>query len=72
MFVITDVWLMQHSRAAAWTRDQLSCIAVEWPPQRGWKWRAIGQTISDEQKARFEKGLRAKRARGAATLDLFG
>jgi hypothetical protein len=72
MFVVTHAWLMQHqSRRDAWTADQLRCIGIEWPPARGWKHRAIGKTISDQQKARFEMAMRAKRARADSTLDMF-
>jgi hypothetical protein len=71
MFVITDAWLMKHSRAAARTRDQFNVLHIPWPPPRGWKWRVIGKTITDQQKARFEMAMRSKQARAEATLDLF-
>jgi hypothetical protein len=71
MFQVTNQWLMQHSRAAAWTRDQFYALNIPWPPPRGWKWRVIGTTITDDQRARFERALRSKAARGAETLDLF-
>jgi hypothetical protein len=71
MFVITDCWLMEHSRAAAWTRDQFAVLNIPWPPPRGWKWRIIGKTITDDARARFERAMRAKQARAEATLDLF-
>jgi hypothetical protein len=75
MFAISDQWLREHSRAEAWTADQLRCIGIEWPPTRGWKRRVIRRTITDQQKARFEQAMRAKAARQAtadsATLDLF-
>lgn len=71
MFAISDAWLMQHSKAAAWTRDQLSCIGVEWPPPRGWKRRVIGKTISDDSRRRFERAMRSRQARWEATQDMF-
>ena len=72
MFTITEAWLIEHrSLRGAWTADQLAAIGVAWPPARGWKHRVIGKAISDEARARFERVLRAKAARGAETLDLF-
>jgi hypothetical protein len=73
MFTVTNAWLMQHqSRRDAWTADQLAAIGISWPPKHGWKHRVIGTTITDQQKARFEQALRARAARGAATVDMFG
>jgi hypothetical protein len=47
-------------------------LNIPWPPQRGWKWKVIGREITDDQRARFERAMRAKQARAAdATLDLF-
>lgn len=72
MFTITHQWLMQHqSRRDAWTADQLAAIGISWPPAHGWKWKVIGREITDDARARFEMAMRAKRARRAATLDLF-
>ena len=71
MLTVSDEWLMRHSRAGAWTADQLQCLNVRWPPPRGWKRDAVGRIITDTQKRRFERAFRSKAAHGAETLDLF-
>ena len=72
MFTVSDEWLMKHSRAGAWTRDQIEALGIPWPPVHGWKQRdAVGRIITDTQKRRFERALRSKAAHGAETLDLF-
>ena len=73
MFTICEAWLIEHqSKAGAWTADQLAAIGVAWPPAHGWKRNAVGRIITDTQKARFERALKARAARADATLDLFG
>jgi hypothetical protein len=63
---------MNHqSKRDGWTADQLRCLGIEWPPARGWKFRVIGKTISDDAKARFEMAMRSRQARASTTLDLF-
>jgi hypothetical protein len=72
MFVVTDAWLRQHSRDGGWTRDQFAALGLPWMPPKGWKWTIINTTITDDQRARFERAMRAKQATAAdATLDLF-
>lgn len=72
MFVVTHQWLMlNQSRRNGWTADQLQAINVPWPPPRGWMHSAIGKTITDQQRTRFEMAMRAKQARADSTLDLF-
>jgi hypothetical protein len=71
VFVVTDKWLREHSRAGSWTADQFSMLNIPWPPQRGWKWKVIGREITDDQRARFERALRSKAARSDSTLDMF-
>jgi hypothetical protein len=71
MFTVSDQWLMKHSRAGAWTRNQFEAIGLSWPPVHGWKRDAVGRIITDTQKRRFEQALRSKAARCDSTMDLF-
>jgi hypothetical protein len=71
MFVVTDAWLMRHSRAGAWTRDQFAVLHLPWMPPRNWKSTVIGREISHDAKTRFEQALRSRHVRAAASLDLF-
>jgi hypothetical protein len=72
MFTITREWIDEHRTArGGWSADQCVALGIAWPLQSGWKRRLIGKVITDEAKARFEMGLRARQARAAATLDLF-
>ena len=54
-----------------WAKDQCEAIGVAWPPVQGWRRTAVGRQISDEARAQFELGLRAKQIRVEASLDLF-
>jgi hypothetical protein len=52
--VITDEFLEQNkTERGGWTKAQLAILGVAWPPARGWKWTAIGKTISDDDARRF-------------------
>jgi hypothetical protein len=43
----------KRSGNGAWTKQQLALIGVQWPPQKGWKQKVIGNKISDADAARF-------------------
>lgn len=54
-FVITASWIEAHrTQAGGWKRHQLAQIGVPWPPQKGWKDRAVGRVISAEARRVFE------------------
>jgi hypothetical protein len=53
------------------TRDQFEALSLRWMPAKGWKWKVIGTTITDDQRARFERSMRAKQPRLGATMYLF-
>jgi len=54
--VITREWLEAHAtRGCGWTKAQLDCIGVGWPPLRGWRYRMTGTQISDWQAREFER-----------------
>ena len=38
-----------------WSKAQLSCLGVEWPPIRGWRSRIEGNLISADSAAEFLK-----------------
>jgi hypothetical protein len=72
MFTITREWIDEHRTArGGWSADQCVALGIAWPLQSGWKKRLIGRQITDEQKARFEMGLRSRQAKRAATVDMF-
>lgn len=72
MFLVTDAWIEAHrSDRGGWTKHQVAQLGVPWPLVAGWKRNAVGRQITDEAKARFELGLRARQARSEATQDLF-
>lgn len=41
------------SGAGGWNQHQLKLIGVDWPPMKGWKNRAVGMEISEEDAALF-------------------
>lgn len=54
--LITDALIEQaRSREGGWSREQLMCIGVEWPPQKGWKKAAVGRSIQPTDADRFLK-----------------
>lgn len=56
MFKITDEWIAQHATngTVGWTAKQLRSIGVKFPPPAGWRRGAVGKTITDEQRSKFE------------------
>lgn len=57
---ITESYLMKNrTNKKSWTRSQFEALGVEWPPNKGWKSRVIGLTISPEQQKIFEAKLSA-------------
>jgi len=36
-----------RSKAGGWSRPQLACLGVAWPPRRGWKRALVGTNIQD-------------------------
>lgn len=54
--VITQGWIAQHATGqAGWTRAQLECLGVDWPPTKGWRSRLINTSISDAKAREFER-----------------
>jgi hypothetical protein len=73
MFRVTEEWVRRYqSGNGGWTRDQLECVGVKWPPREGWIRRIVGTEISDESRQRFERQLDHKAARRQQTGELFG
>lgn len=53
-FVVTREWIDKGmSYRGGWSMAQLAIIGVDWPPQKGWKNRAIGRKISRGDARRF-------------------
>jgi len=69
---ITNAWLVRFSTTGSegWTRKQLACLGVAWPPRRGWKYRLEGREIPDATARAFEReGLRNRREHFLALVD---
>jgi len=54
------------SRNGGWNKEQLEILGVSWPPIKGWKYRIIGQNISDKDAERFLKLRRVFGVNGKA------
>lgn len=66
-FIVTIEWLQQHCIKSGWgytvTLDQARQLGEENHLEPGWLKRAIGKTITIEQKERFEQRLSSKQVR---------
>jgi hypothetical protein len=55
MHTVTFEWITKYqTKNGGYTRNQLALIGVDWPPVSGWKDRAVGLTIPDEDAEMFE------------------
>ncbi|MGH7745246.1 MAG: hypothetical protein ACREQ5_10680 [Candidatus Dormibacteria bacterium] len=77
-FIITMEWLKKHTQSNpyAWclTKDQAWILKEPTSGNSGWRERAVGTTINDEQKLRFEQRLTIQQAKhyspeGGSTLN---
>lgn len=60
-FVITEEWLRANATSGkGWTRRQLEALGITWPPSTGWLQNIIGDSISTEQQAQFERARRGQ------------
>jgi hypothetical protein len=51
---VTREFIMNHrTKRGAWTRDQLACLGISWPPEKGWIKRVEGLMIPDADAERF-------------------
>lgn len=41
------------SQRGGWSKRQLAILGVQWPPQPGWKQRAIGREITQAEAEEF-------------------
>lgn len=53
------------SDSGGWSKAQLACLGISWPPKQGWKSQLIGVSISDESSRRF---LDLKKSTGEITV----
>lgn len=61
-FEVTREWLKKHTKGGkSFTADQARVLGVG--KGKGWKRRAIGTVITEQQKQRFEQGLKWKEAK---------
>jgi len=47
-----------RSLSGGWTKKQLSILGIEWPPQKGWMWRACMKEITAEEYQVFKRSCR--------------
>jgi hypothetical protein len=76
MFIVTSKWLLSNLTKTPHghiiTVDQAKIIGERFPLVAGWIDRAVGKTISEDDKQRFELRLTKKQAkRYGDTLDSF-
>ncbi len=55
----SDLIEAAKSEQGGWTREQLECIGIGWPPPKEWKRQVIGRKID---KASAERFLKLKKA----------
>lgn len=56
--LITKTWLQAYrTEKGGWTKAQLACLDVEWPPRHGWMKRVVGEVLSEEQARVFEASV---------------
>ena len=41
------------SDGGGWSREQLACFGIAWPPQKGWKREVIGRVVDRAVAERF-------------------
>lgn len=61
MFTVTAEWLNQYKTPrGGYLYQQVRAIGVDWPLVSGWKTRAVGTVITDDQRKVFEAGAQGK------------
>lgn len=74
MFEVTEEWLKKYTafigqpygvpkECYVLTKDQALLLNEPWPLTRGWYQRALGKTLTDAERMRFEFRLTKKQAR---------
>jgi len=68
--VITREWIGEHATGnnVGWTRQQLRCLGVSWPPRSGWRRAMAGRVIPDEAAREFERLGAEQRRKVAAQV----
>jgi len=68
---ITWMWVQEHSTGqGGWTRAQLACLGVPWPPPKGWRRALTGTHIPDNVAHEFERlGREHRESRARRLLD---
>lgn len=44
-----------RSTKGGWSKDQLACLGVSWPPATGWKAAILGQPFPEEALEKFKR-----------------
>lgn len=74
--ITRDLLNRGKSTRGAWSKKQVECLGIEWPVEKGWAKRAIGQPISMEAAKKFtalkdahvsaaQKAKKAKKAKAS-------
>lgn len=58
-----------RSPAGGWTKKQLAILGIEWPPEKGWMWRAVAKDITAEEYQTFKRSCRQYGSK--SQMDLF-
>jgi len=71
--VVTDDFIRMGAttRPGGWCAEQLAILGERWPPLKGWRARAVGRVISEQDAARFlalKGGVRASARRQQRSL----
>jgi ribonuclease HI len=68
--ITTELLEAGKSEHGGWSRQQLACLGVAWPPARGWKEGALGRLIRQADAERF-LALKAGREEAVTSPGLF-
>src|SRR5262249_38399497 len=68
--ITTELIEAGKSERGGWSRQQLACLGVAWPPAKGWKEDALGRLIRQAQAKTFLE-LKAGREEAVTSQGLF-
>ena len=59
--IITDEWLINLAPTGGYNKKQLKILGIEWPPQKGWKNKVIGNDFCEEKVKEFKNCINIKK-----------
>jgi len=71
--IITNELIEQLKTAAGgWTKESLALMGVDWPPQKGWKERIIGNEMDERTFAQLQRIIKEQESsKKSAQQNLF-